>query len=245
VILLENVQVQYQPHQPPALWNISLTVAPRQRVVLVGPNGSGKSTLLKTILGTLRPTSGRVEVFGLREGACHHRVAYVPQRDHVQWNYPISVEKVVLAGRYVHLGWLRRPRAADYRAARTAMETMGIASLANRPISDLSGGQRQRAMIARALAQEADLLLFDEPLNTLDREAKATFRSVLEELSALGKTILVATHEFTGLRDLFQQTIELEQGRLVRCDSQAGSEGSEMKVRLPKAYATVRPGASF
>jgi manganese/zinc/iron transport system ATP- binding protein len=182
---------------------------------VVGPNGSGKSTLLKVITGILEPISGTVRTFGLGHGTCHHRVAYLPQRDQIQWQFPISVGQVVMMGRYVHLGWLGRPRPQDRVAVKEALEAMEIGNLISRQIHDLSGGQRQRVIIARALAQEADLFLFDEPLNALDAEAKATLCETLARLSRMGKTIIVATHEFTGFEGMFEMTVRMDHGHLV------------------------------
>lgn len=211
---LSHVTVAYEPSQEPVLRDIDLAIPPKTRTALVGPNGCGKSTLLKTITGILTPQTGTVRTFGLGQGSCHHRVAYVPQRDQLQWQFPISVDQVVMAGRYVHLGWFRRPKPADWEAVRRSLAELDIAELGPRQIHDLSGGQRQRVMIARALAQEADLFLFDEPLNALDSEAKRTLREALNRLAELGKTIVVATHEFAGFEGMFEQTVRMARGRI-------------------------------
>ncbi len=139
-------------------------------MALVGPNGFGKSTLLKAIAGLLPISVGRLLIYGHPAGACPHRVAYMPQCGEVDWIFPISVERFILTGRYVHLGQFRRPGTRDRHVVRKQLARMGLASMAPRPIRRLSGGQQQRALLARALSQEADLLLLDEPLNAMDAE---------------------------------------------------------------------------
>ncbi len=227
-----GVTAGYDRSLPPVLKDVSFRLAARQCAALVGPNGCGKSTLLKTITGVIVPTQGEVKTFGQGQGLCHHRVAYLPQRDQIQWQFPISVERVVMAGRYVHLGWLSRPHARDHKAVGEALDTMDIGDLAHRQIHDLSGGQRQRVMIARALAQEADLFLFDEPLNALDSEAKSTLSDTFESLLQLGKTIVVATHEFTGFEGLFSATIRLESGHVVDSE-EVGTEDPNRLALAP------------
>jgi ABC-type Mn2+/Zn2+ transport system ATPase subunit len=216
---LIDVTAGYGRGQRAVLQNVSLSIPARTSTTLVGPNGCGKSTLLKTITGVLVPEKGIVRTFGHGQGLCHHRVAYLPQRDQVQWQFPISVSQVVMAGRYVHMGWFGRPKRSDLEAVGSALDLMDMTDLSQRQIHDLSGGQRQRVMIARALAQEADLFLFDEPLNALDAEAKTTLCETLGRLAKLGKTIVVATHEFTGFEGLFQNSIRMEQGSILSVDS--------------------------
>jgi len=192
-----------------------LTLPAGQRMALVGPNGSGKSTLLKAIAGMLRPQAGTVRVFGLPVGQCHHRVAYLAQRGEIDWRFPITVRRLVLTGRYVHLGWLRRPGPADRALVQQTLERMGIAHLANRQIGALSGGQQQRALLARALAQQADLLLLDEPLNAVDAQTRLVLAAVLDQLVHAGKTIITATHDHGPRDEDFDQIIYLHQGRQV------------------------------
>ncbi len=182
-------------------------------VALVGHNGSGKSTLLKAIAGLLTFSGGQIRIFGQLPGACHHRVAYLPQRGEVDWHFPINVRKLVLTGRYVHLGWLKRPRADDRRISDEALERLGLASLADRQIGQLSGGQQQRVLLARALAQEADLLLLDEPLNAVDAHTRETVATVLHDLKTQGKAMLVATHDLGRLEADFDGALYLHQGR--------------------------------
>jgi manganese/zinc/iron transport system ATP- binding protein len=198
-----------------ALDGVSLRVPAATRVALVGPNGSGKSTLLKAIAGLLPLQSGAIRVYGQPPGASDHRVAYLAQRGDVDWRFPISVRKLVLTGRYVHLGWLRRPKAEDWEAADAALAQLGLRSLAERQIGQLSGGQQQRALLARALAQDADLLLLDEPLNAVDAETREIVAQVLADLQRQGKALLIATHDLGRLEADFDGALYLQGGREV------------------------------
>lgn len=209
------------PGAPSVLVGLDLTVAVGQRVALTGPNGAGKSTLLKVIAGLVPVRAGEVRLYGNPVGACHHRVAYLPQRGEVDWRFPATVERLVMTGRYVHLGWLRRPRAADRASVAVVLERLGLAELAERQIGQLSGGQQQRALLARALAQGAELLLLDEPLNAVDAETRGTIAALLDELVAEGKTVLVATHELATLARDFDVAYRLEDGRAVVCEASA------------------------
>jgi ABC-type Mn2+/Zn2+ transport system ATPase subunit len=199
------------------LADVSFDIPEGCLAALVGPNGAGKSTLLKAIAALLKPQAGRVTVFGLPPGGCHHRTAYLPQRGDIDWRFPVTVERLVLSGRYVHLGWLAWPRKADYAIARRALERLGIDHLANRQIAELSGGQQQRALIARALAQGADLLLLDEPFNNLDADTRADLLVLFGELRDAGKTLLVATHDFDEPESHFDDVIRLRHGRREPC----------------------------
>ncbi|MDQ5852967.1 MAG: ATP-binding cassette domain-containing protein [Chloroflexota bacterium] len=208
-------QVAYPGADTLALENISLRVPVAARVALVGPNGSGKSTLLKAIAGLVALRAGEIHIYGQVIGACHHRVAYLPQRGDVDWRFPISVRKLVLTGRYVHLGWMRRPGAYDREVADAALAHLGLQTLAGRQIGQLSGGQQQRALLARALAQQADLLLLDEPLNAVDAETREVVARVLAELKRQGRTLLVATHDLGRLEADFDGAVYLHAGREV------------------------------
>lgn len=197
-----------------ALVNINLRVPAGQHVALVGHNGAGKSTLLKTVAGLLR-TDGLVRIYGLPIGACHHRVAYLPQRGEVDWRFPISVRRLVMTGRYVHLGWFRRPSMRDEQVVDAALETLKLTGLAERQIGQLSGGQQQRAMLARALAQEAELLLLDEPLNAVDAGTREVISRALADLIRNGKTIIVATHEIDRRDSDFGGVVQMSGGKII------------------------------
>ncbi len=198
-----------------ALREVSLRVPAGARIALVGPNGSGKSTLLKAVAGLLPVKSGEIGVYGNPVGACHHRVAYLPQRGEIDWRFPISVRRLVTTGRYVHLGWLKRPGRKDREVVSEMLEDLGLSPLAERQIGQLSGGQQQRALLARALVQEGDLLLLDEPLNAVDANTRATISRVLFELQRRGKTMVVATHDLASLASEFDGALYLREGREV------------------------------
>jgi manganese/zinc/iron transport system ATP- binding protein len=212
-LALRAVSVGYPGATRPALDGVSLTVPVGAHVALVGPNGSGKSTLLKAAAGLLPIRAGEVRVYGHPPGACHHRVAYLPQRSAVDWRFPLTVRGLVLTGRYVHCGWLRRPGPRDAALVVDVLDLLGLTALADRQIGQLSGGQQQRALLARALAQEADLLLLDEPLNAVDAETRAVVAEVIAALRRQGKTVVVATHDLGRLESDFDGALYLSEGR--------------------------------
>lgn len=214
-VVADELTVGYPGSPRPAVKQVCLRVPPGTRVALVGPNGAGKSSLLKAIAGLLPASGGSLRIYGNAVGECHHRVAYLPQREEIDWRFPISVERLVLTGRYVHLGWFRWPKARDYQITREVMERLGLSDLADRQIGRLSGGQQQRALVARALAQEADLLLLDEPLNAVDANSRATLHDVFRDLHKQGKTVLAATHELGRLASEFDAAVYLSDGRQV------------------------------
>lgn len=194
---------------------VTATIGPGERVALVGPNGAGKSTLLRLILGLEQPHAGEVHVYGRAAHECLHRVALVPQRSAVDWRFPVTVRQVVMMGRYVHLGWLRRPRAEDYDRVEAALATMEISDLAERQVGELSGGQQQRVMLARALAHAADLLLLDEPLNHVDISTQELIYHTLERHAAAGGAIIVSTHDLGMLTVHFSRAIFLDRAIIV------------------------------
>jgi len=208
-----SVSVGYAGTAGLALRKVSLRVPAGARVALVGPNGSGKSTLLKAVAGLLPVGSGEIEVYGNPVGACHHRVAYLPQRGEMERRFPISVRRLVTTGRYVHLGWLKRPGRKDREVVSEVIEDLGLTPLAERQIGRLSGGQQQRALLARALVQDGDLLLLDEPLNAVDANTRETVSRVLSELQRRGKTMVVATHDLASLASEFDGALYLREGR--------------------------------
>ena len=211
-----SVSVGYAGTADLALREVSLRVPAGSRVALVGPNGSGKSTLLKAVAGLLPVSAGEIAVYGNPVGACHHRLAYLPQRGEIDWRFPIGVRRFVMTGRYVHLGWLRRPDRKDREVVYEVMEDLGLAPLAERQIGQLSGGQQQRALLARALVQDGDLLLLDEPLNAVDAGTRRTISEVLSGLQRRGKTMVVATHDLASLASEFDGALYLREGREAR-----------------------------
>ena len=208
-----SVSAGYANSAELALRDVSLRVPRGSRVALVGPNGSGKSTLLKAVAGLLPVNDGEIRVYGNPVGACHHRVAYLPQRGEIDWRFPISLRRLVTTGRYVHLGWLKRPGREDREIVSNVMEDLGLSQLAERQIGQLSGGQQQRALLARALVQEGDLLLLDEPFNAVDAGTRETISGVLSELKGRGKTMVIATHDLAILASEFDGALYLREGR--------------------------------
>ncbi|MFW6260960.1 MAG: metal ABC transporter ATP-binding protein [Spirochaetota bacterium] len=200
-LAISDVDFRYKGSDRDALHDVELAVEPGEKVALVGPNGSGKSTLLKLIIGLEPLAHGSISVYGHRATECRHRVSIVPQRSTVDWQFPVTVRQVVLMGRYVHLGWLKRPGKVDSEIVEHALERMRIPELADRQVGELSGGQQQRVMLARTLAHDADLLLLDEPLNHVDLTTQELIFHTLEELCSRGKTAIVSTHDL-GLLDV-------------------------------------------
>jgi ABC-type Mn2+/Zn2+ transport system ATPase subunit len=216
-----------------ALADVSFSVAAGQRVALVGPNGAGKSTILKTVAGLLRAECGEVRLYGNPVGACHHRTAYLPQRADLDWRFPITVAELVVTGRYVHLGWFRRPRASDWQRVRCCLQRLGIGDLADRQIADLSGGQQQRALLARAIVQEARLFLLDEPLNAVDEATRDLVTDVLAQEARTGASVLAATHDLGRLSESFDAAIYLRDGRIEQTDLLATARSAASLHRTP------------
>ena len=204
---VEDVTMAYR--ESAVLWDIDLDVPTGVRCAIVGPNGAGKSTLLKGVLGLERPVAGYVRLWGKTIDEVRERIAYVPQRGAVNWDFPTTVFDVVLMGRYVHIGLMRRPGREDRERARAALAEMQLEKLAERQISELSGGQKQRVFIARALAQESDLYIMDEPLAGVD---ETTERIVMDKFVALQKarkTVIAVHHDLSTLDMYFDYLVVL------------------------------------
>ena len=191
-----------------ALENVTFHLHAGERVAVVGPNGAGKSTLFKVVAGVLAPTSGTVTVSGSRP-ISHVCIGYVPQRTHVDWNFPVSVADVVMMGRSAKLGAFRWPSRRDWDLVRGALDTVELSDLRTRQISELSGGQQQRMFIARALAQEAELMLMDEPLTGLDLPAQEGILNLLDKLQKQNVTVMVATHDLDQAETYFDRVMLL------------------------------------
>jgi manganese transport system ATP-binding protein len=194
-----------------ALDNVTINIAPGRICGLIGMNGSGKSTLFKTIMGLVKPDSGSVSIAGGTPSQARGSglISYVPQSEDVDWTFPISVREVAMTGRYGHQGFTRRPRKADKEAVEHALEQVELTELAGRQIGRLSGGQRKRAFVARGIAQEADVLLLDEPLAGVDKKSEATIITLLRSLAAQGKTILISTHDLGSLGTFCDEAVLL------------------------------------
>jgi manganese/iron transport system ATP-binding protein len=192
-LVLDHVSAAYG--RDPVLENVTGSVDRGGAVALIGPNGAGKTTLIKAVLGLVPITAGRIEVLGTTPEEARPHVAYVPQADALDQQFPVSVLHVVLMGRYRRIGWLRRPGKADRAAALDALEQVGLAARAGARFGVLSGGQRQRVLLARAVAQEAGLLLLDEPFNGVDVTTTDALLAVLDRLRASGVAVVMSTHD--------------------------------------------------
>ena len=204
---IHDLTVAY--NQKPVLYGIDLEVPAGNLVGIVGPNGAGKSTLIKTIMGLVPPSSGWVRIFGKPYKKNAKRVGYVPQRESVDWDFPVNVMDVVLMGRFGHLGLLRRPGRKDREIAMACLEKVNMAPYAQRQISNLSGGQQQRVFLARALAQESDLYFLDEPFSGVDAATESAIIKILMELRERGKTLLVVHHDLTTAKNYFDMLLLL------------------------------------
>lgn len=176
------------------LQDVSLKLAGGQLVGIIGPNGAGKSTLLKGILG-ITPARGQVLIEGRPLKQAREKLAYVPQKEEVRWDFPVTVGDVVMMGRYKRIGWIARPNKHDHEKVDEALEQLEMLNYKHRQISQLSGGQQQRVFMARALAQEGDIILLDEPLTGVDTTSQEVIMNLLERLKQQGKLILMATHD--------------------------------------------------
>ena len=202
---IQDLTVAY--HRKPVLWDVDLDVPAGRLVAIVGPNGAGKSTLIKAAIDLVPRASGRVEFYGRPYRKVRRRVGYVPQRESVDWDFPVSALDVVTMGRYGRIGWLRPVTRRHREAARAALDRVGIADLADRQISQLSGGQQQRTFLARALVQEADLYLMDEPFAAVDAATERAIVTLLQDLREAGKTVLVVHHDLQTVREYFDHVI--------------------------------------
>ena len=209
---LRDVSVFYGSR--PALESVSLCIAHGGQVAVVGPNGAGKSTLFKAMMGLVPVRSGEMFIHGHRPGEYRDPIAYVPQREEVDWRFPVTVFDVVAMGRYGRGRWLKRLAAADRSMVRQSMERLGIADLADRPIGELSGGQQQRVFLARSLTQQPHVLLLDEPFTGVDIATREATLQLLSELRERSVTVLVSTHDLDLASTRFDEAVLLN-GRLI------------------------------
>jgi manganese/zinc/iron transport system ATP- binding protein len=198
---IHDLTVAY--HSNPALWDVDVTVPVGVLMAIVGPNGAGKSTLIKAALDLIPRAAGTVEFFGSSYARARGMVGYVPQRGSVDWDFPTTVLDVVTMGLYGSLGWIRRPGRRERERAMRALDQVSLADYADRQISQLSGGQQQRTFLARALVQDARLYFMDEPFAAVDAVTERAIVSVLQELRAGGKTVIVVHHDLTTVEDYF------------------------------------------
>jgi manganese/zinc/iron transport system ATP- binding protein len=204
---LHDLTVSYA--KKPVLYGVDVQVPQGSLTGIIGPNGAGKSTMIRAIMGLTPLSGGWVQIFGGSFEKNRHRVGYVPQREQVDWDFPVNVMDVVLMGRYGRRGWLRRVTKEDKKIAEESLDKVGMLPFRNRQIANLSGGQQQRVFLARALAQQSDLYLMDEPFAGVDATTERAIVTLLQDLQSQGKTILVVHHDLTTAKEYFDHLLLL------------------------------------
>ena len=232
---LEVADLTVSYHRVPAVHHIAFALECGECVALMGPNGAGKTTLLKTLAGLLKPESGSIVFHGRKVMGATEDFAYLPQRENIDWDFPLTVRGLVEMGRYLRVGWARRFRKIDDDAVDAAIEKMRLGDLQTRQISALSGGQQQRAFLARSLAQEAHVFLLDEPFSGLDEPARVGLSATLGDLADEGKLIIASHHDLSTVKGLFSAVLLLN-GELI-------ASGPTAKVFSPenidRTYSTL------
>ncbi|MGD9818403.1 MAG: metal ABC transporter ATP-binding protein [Desulfomonilaceae bacterium] len=208
-IEVENLTVSFGPR--PALLNVSVTIEQGLLVGIIGPNGAGKSTLVKSILGFVKPDLGVVRLLGKPVEDAKGRLAYVPQRGSVDWDYPITVYEVAMMGRYPNIPWWRDPGREDREIVERALDMVRMSDFKDRQIGRLSGGQQQRVFMARALAQGSDILLLDEPFAGVDAATERAILDVLERAKQTGRTLVVVHHDLATAAEYFDRLMLIKQ----------------------------------
>lgn len=226
---IQNLTVAYR--NTPVLLNVTATIPQGILLAVVGPNGAGKSTLLKTMVGLIKPQTGSISLFGTSLAVCRSSIAYIPQRAAIDWDFPVTVLDVVLMGRYGHVGWFGRLKKEDTLYALQALEQVQLLDYRDCPINELSGGQQQRVFLARALAQDAQLYIMDEPFAAIDATTEKMMVTLLKELRNDGKTIVVVHHDLHTVTDYFDWLLLLNV-RQVAC-------GPVAQVYLPEYLGTT------
>jgi manganese/zinc/iron transport system ATP- binding protein len=208
-IALEVHDMTVAYHRRPVLWDVDFQVPEGKLVGIVGPNGAGKTTLIKAILGLVPLASGKCEIYGQAYRDQRHLVGYVPQRESVDWDFPVTVRDVVLMGTYGRLGWFRRPRRADRELADRCLDEVGMRAFSKRQIRQLSGGQQQRVFLARALAEQARIYFLDEPFAGVDAATETAIVDLLQAMRSEKKTVFVVHHDLQTVRDYFDWVLLL------------------------------------
>ncbi len=229
-LMVHDLTVAYD--KKPVLWDINLAVPRGNLVAIVGPNGAGKSTLIKACLNLIPRLSGRIEVFGQPYHKQRQLIGYVPQRESVDWDFPVNALDVVAMGLYRKIGWCLPVTRRYKKLAHEALERVGIGELADRQISQLSGGQQQRVFLARALAQDAQLYFMDEPFAAVDAATERAIVEVLRELQSRGRTVLVVHHDLQTVDDYFNHVILLN----MRVVADGPTETTFTSANLQKTY---------
>ena len=206
-IEVEDLTVAYADQ--PVLWDVDVNVPVGVKMAVVGPNGAGKSTLIKAVMGLVPVVAGEVRIFGRAGEKARGQLAYVPQRATLQWDFPTDVLDVVVMGTYGHLGWLRRPGSDERDRAMAALSKVGMDGFLDRPIAQLSGGQQQRVLLARALVQNADIVILDEPFQGVDAPTERAIIEVLDGLANGGRTVVVVHHDLQTVPEYFDWVLLL------------------------------------
>lgn len=227
---IHDMTVAYQ--RRPVLWDIDLVVPEGKLVGIIGPNGAGKTTLIKAMLGLVPLASGQVSIYGRPYAQVRHLVGYVPQRESVDWDFPVTVLDVVMMGTYGRLGWFRRPGRREREIAMASLEKVGLTDYAARQIRQLSGGQQQRVFLARALAQDARIYFMDEPFAGVDAATERAIVDLLQTLRAGGKTVLVVHHDLQTVREYFDHVILIN----MRLVADGPTESIFTKAKLQETY---------
>ena len=235
-ISLDDISVRYNNGHT-ALYDVSLHLQGGTTCALVGINGSGKSTLFKVLMGLIKPQTGYVKLCDLTiaQALKKNLVAYVPQSEEVDWQFPVSVLDVIMMGRYGHMNFLRRPKPKDYQKIDEAMSRVQINHLANRQISELSGGQKKRVFLARALAQESKILLLDEPFTGVDVKTEKAIMDLLDELRQEGHLILISTHNLGTVPEFCDQVIMINRTIL----AMGSTKSTFTQANLEKVFGGV------
>lgn len=206
-VSIHDLTVAY--HRKPVLWDVDLDIPEGKLIAIIGPNGAGKTTLIKAAMDLVPKASGKIMFYGLPFKKQRKIVAYVPQRESVDWDFPIDALGVVTMGRYGHIGWFKPVRSKDRKKAMEALDRVGMADYASRQISQLSGGQQQRIFLARALAQDSTIYFMDEPFASVDATTERAIVKVLGDLRTSGKTVIVVHHDLQTVREYFDHVIML------------------------------------
>ncbi|HEX8371617.1 MAG TPA: ABC transporter ATP-binding protein [Chthoniobacterales bacterium] len=230
---VSDLTVSY--NRVPAVHHIGFETSCGQCVALMGPNGAGKTTLLKTLAGLLTPETGSIVFHGRQVTRANTDFAYLPQRENIDWDFPLTVRGLVEMGRYLRVGWSRNFRREDHAAVELAIEQMRLGDLEKRQISALSGGQQQRAFLARSLAQEAHVFLLDEPFAGLDEPARESLSATLRKLSASGKLIIASHHDLGSVKALFSEVLLLN-GELI---AKGPTREAFTKANIERTYSAL------
>ena len=239
---IRGLTVSYD--QKPAVFSLDATFEAGKMTAIVGPNGAGKSTLLKAALGILKPLSGQITVFGVPISDAMDRIAYVPQRASVDWDFPVRVIDVVMMGLYRKVGLLGRVTRDDEKRALSCLERVGMTDFATRQIGQLSGGQQQRVFLARALAQDAELYLLDEPFSGVDAATEKAIINVLKSLKSEGRTVVSVHHDLATVPDYFDNVLMLNVRKVSEGPVNAAFTDDALQIAYGGRLATARIGST-